>query len=494
MLSTPDPPIDLRYWTASDSSGPGSSGSEHSSPHQAASPTLSTISSITTELSRDSTFQGHGPRIDPQALFLTWNPTFIPHPPGARLQSSLEPLGLPQFNLDIRHHLSRLEEPSGHPDTASLHYLQSYGDMLHTQGCYKAAADIFRKLAAVQRRHHNDESEDVVVALQRLGDTLLSQGRAAEAERILLKAHSLCLRLDVGHEFQDRMRLKLRCLDSLSRVVSYQGRAGEARALHLEALRVQSEPQTSSAHAESDQEKLAHLIGLADSCRTTGRLDEAITMYTDLVQLSQPGPSQRQEADNEFPRVQALTGLAITHGLQRNFEDAIRYATQALERVHHRGPEHPNTLARQDDLAILYCQTGRLDEASRLCNEVFEKKKRVLGEEHPETLLNRQITVNIRLRQGLVNEARTLCEQILDKQKEIFGHKHPRVIASILMLVDILRAQGHDDRALHLFEECVELRALILPDHPNTKNMVQTLEMWRSRGETGGVLGGSWGG
>lgn len=438
---------------------------------------------MTTELSKDSTFQGHSPRIEPQMLTLTWNSTFIPHPPEP--QPPLEPLGVPHLNLDIRQHLSTLEEQPGHYDTASLNHLQSLGDLLHSQGCYKSAEDVFRKLVAMQRRNHNEESEAVVVALQRLGDTLLSQGRAAEAERILSKTHSLCLRL--AHGSQDRTQLRLGCLDSLPRVLSYQGRAEEARALHLEALRVQSESETASVHAEPDPEKLVHLIGLADSCRMTGRLDEATALYTELLKLSQPGPSQREESDNQFPRVQALTGLAITHGLERKFDDAIRYATQALEQVHHRGPEHPNTLARQDDLAILYCQTGRLYEASQLCDEVFERKKRVLGEGHPETILNRQITVNIRLRQGLVNEARILCEQILEKQKMIFGYGHPRIVASMLMLVDILRAQGHDDRALHLFEECVQLRIWILPHHPNTKAMAQTLEAWMSLGGRDGL-------
>ncbi len=401
------------------------------------------LSSITIELSRDSTFQGQSPRIATQVLYPS------------------------EISTSTDHNAS--------PDDSDL---QSLGDLLQSQGRYKSAEDTFRKLAAMQRQKHGEESGYVVAALQRLGETLLSQGRASEAEKILWKARSLCLRLDPESLDQQGTRELNLGWDSLSRVISYQGRPEEARQLHLKAL-----GGNGGGHAGLDPENVAHCLGLADACRLTGRLDEATSLYTQLLE-----DSRSQEVEKHFPKVQALSGLAITHGLQRQFDDAIKYAAQALEQVQHRrGPEHPNTLARQDDLAAMYCQTGHLNEANRLCQDTYGKKKRVLGEDHPETLLNRQIAVNILLRRGLVDEAESMCEQVLEKQKLVFDAGHPRVVASMLMLVDVWKAQGRDGKALSLFERCVRMREEVLPEHPNTKAMAEDLEAWKSRGGVDGV-------
>ncbi|MCH8133033.1 MAG: tetratricopeptide repeat protein, partial [Myxococcales bacterium] len=50
------------------------------------------------------------------------------------------------------------------------------------------------------------------------------------------------------------------------------------------------------------------------------------------------------------------------------------------------GEEHPSTLSTMNNLAILYEDQGRYDEAEPLYLKTLEIRKRVLGEEHPSTL------------------------------------------------------------------------------------------------------------
>ena len=59
----------------------------------------------------------------------------------------------------------------------------------------------------------------------------------------------------------------------------------------------------------------------------------------------------------------------------------------ASERV--LGPDHPDTLASRNNLAIAYRAAGRLDEAISLHEQVLAASERVQGPDHPDTLPSR---------------------------------------------------------------------------------------------------------
>jgi hypothetical protein len=50
------------------------------------------------------------------------------------------------------------------------------------------------------------------------------------------------------------------------------------------------------------------------------------------------------------------------------------------------GPEHPDTLASMNNLAVIYWNQGRWSEVEELNVQIMEIRKRVLGPEHPDTL------------------------------------------------------------------------------------------------------------
>ena len=60
----------------------------------------------------------------------------------------------------------------------------------------------------------------------------------------------------------------------------------------------------------------------------------------------------------------------------------------ASERV--LGPDHPDTLASRNNLAIAYQAAGRLDEAISLHEQTLAARERVLGPDHPDTLNSRE--------------------------------------------------------------------------------------------------------
>ncbi|KAK4451095.1 hypothetical protein QBC34DRAFT_436679 [Podospora aff. communis PSN243] len=365
------------------------------------------------------------------------------------------------LEYNLRQRLSNHGRLSGPTAPATLACLEDLGDFLHSQGRYKSAEDTFRKLAKARKSEQGVDSEPFIRAIQKLGDTLLCQGRAPDAEKILARAHTISKRL-TGEDSP----LTLGCLGSLASARLTLGHVEEARTAHLAALNT-----STRVLGEQHLETLLHLLGAADACRAAGRLDEAEGLYRRLLQHADTTASSLSN--------KSLAGLAVIHTLRGQYADAVKLHPEALENVQGRGPQHPTTLSRRDDLAAAYCVSGRLHEAEKLCDEVFAEKSRVLGEEHPETILNRLLMANIRRRQGRLGDAETLCQQALERLERAFGTEHPRTVASMLLLVDIWQGQGQERRALELFERCVELRKMLLPEHPNTAMMVRRLEEWK---------------
>jgi len=53
------------------------------------------------------------------------------------------------------------------------------------------------------------------------------------------------------------------------------------------------------------------------------------------------------------------------------------------------GPDHPDTLASRNNLAVSYTHVGRHEDALALNQQVLADRVRVLGNDHPDTLHSR---------------------------------------------------------------------------------------------------------
>ena len=52
------------------------------------------------------------------------------------------------------------------------------------------------------------------------------------------------------------------------------------------------------------------------------------------------------------------------------------------------GPDHPDTLASMNNLALSYADAGRNDRALKLREETLALQKAKLGPDHPDTLVS----------------------------------------------------------------------------------------------------------
>ncbi|MBV9849169.1 MAG: toll/interleukin-1 receptor domain-containing protein [Armatimonadetes bacterium] len=89
------------------------------------------------------------------------------------------------------------------------------------------------------------------------------------------------------------------------------------------------------------------------------------------------------------------------------------------------GPEHPDTAASLNNLAVLYKSQGRLDEAAPLYRRALAIDKEALGENHPGYATDLNNLAGLYQAQGRLDEAAPLYRRALDILEKALGPEHP---------------------------------------------------------------------
>ena len=86
------------------------------------------------------------------------------------------------------------------------------------------------------------------------------------------------------------------------------------------------------------------------------------------------------------------------------------------------------------NLAAIYQNQGRWDEAEKLQVQVMETTKRMLGEEHPSTLTSMANLAVTCWNQGRRNEAIEILKEVVDLRTKTIGVNHPDTIGALKRL------------------------------------------------------------
>jgi tetratricopeptide (TPR) repeat protein len=133
------------------------------------------------------------------------------------------------------------------------------------------------------------------------------------------------------------------------------------------------------------------------------------------------------------------------------------------------GPDHPDTLASRNTLAVAYRDVGWVAGAIRLHEQVLAACERKLGPDDPHTLASRNNLANAYGDVGRVAEAILLYEQVLATQERILGPDHPHTLLTLINLSPADQAAGRMAEAILLHERAmVACERVLGPDHPRT--------------------------
>ena len=182
------------------------------------------------------------------------------------------------------------------------------------------------------------------------------------------------------------------------------------------------------------------------------------------------GDSARMLGPDHPDTLASVNNLAIACQEAGRKAEAVRLHERALAgRVRVLGPEHPDTLASRNNLAIACQEVGRRAEAVRLHERALAGRVRVLGPDHPDTLASRDSLAAAYQQMRWAAEAITSFKRALAGREAVLGPDHPDTLASRNNLAAACQEVGWAAEAIALFEQALAGRARVLgPSHPDT--------------------------
>jgi len=142
----------------------------------------------------------------------------------------------------------------------------------------------------------------------------------------------------------------------------------------------------------------------------------------------------------DFGIAKALGGFDVTHHTM-----AWRGMDETM------GPEHPETLASRENLALLLVQTARYREAEAILRDVLAHRQNILGKRHLNTLRTYNSLGMALFHQKEFPEATVMCQFAYDGLMETRGAGHRDTRDSATNLAIIYRNQNRlmDAKALY---------------------------------------------
>jgi serine/threonine protein kinase len=169
---------------------------------------------------------------------------------------------------------------------------------------------------------------------------------------------------------------------------------------------------------------------------------------------------------------QSLRGLGFP-------ADAVGELVKARDALNRQfGPNHPESLDCQNDLAIAYKESGNLESARRLYEETLQRGRENLGENHRDTL-NTLIHLSSYFREiGDLDRAMPMLSDTFEKCKTNLGADDPLTIASMTNLATGYMDARQYSKALPLFEETLRFhRGTRGPDDVNSLGAMNNVAM-----------------
>jgi len=180
---------------------------------------------------------------------------------------------------------------------------------------------------------------------------------------------------------------------------------------------------------------------------------------------------QRQHLPPDHPDTLAsMNMLAVALKELNHLEEAAKILDETLQSKRRvRGTETRSTLLTMVNLAGVLVQLRRFDEARRLYDEALPIERRVLGPEDNLTLDTMSGIAIMLISEGKVEESRKLAEETYLLKERKLGPEHISTMGTLSILAGITDELGRLDEAVKLYEEALRRQNRILSaDHRDT--------------------------
>jgi serine/threonine protein kinase/Tfp pilus assembly protein PilF len=313
---------------------------------------------------------------------------------------------------------------------------------------YQKAEPLFRRAVTLNEAKHGRNSYAAAHALSNLGECLYWQDKDAEAEAVLRRA--LAIERPLGDGSQDGTR------NYLALVLERKGAFPEAASLLHEAAEISARKE-----GRESQDYLISMHNLAGAQIDMGDLDGALKSDQEVL-----ATRQRIWGPNHPDTGYSLNNIAWIYLEQGRWQDAEPLLRQDLEITRKLGTG-PRYLTALGNWARLLQQKGDLAGAAAAYDQV--QYLLAVGGRRESWMAAKILTYQsmLELERGNDNEAIQLAESSVKLQKQLGGDSHPQLASGLLTLGVANLLSNNPTAAEPLFRQAVAIRQRSYPSsHP----------------------------
>jgi nephrocystin-3 len=241
------------------------------------------------------------------------------------------------------------------------------------------------------------------------------------------------------------------------------------KANYVEAERVIRDALASGLERYGKDHAIVHrAMGvLAETLEVQQKLAEAESIYRDLLERIDLtlGPESLAAAE-------AANGLALflLRSNAGSFDEALSLYQRTLKTLESAlGPNHPDVGTVLNNLASLYVQNNKLEEAEPIFQRGIEIDKTSHGIEHPKTATSLHNYALLLEREQKWEEAEKVYRESLEIRRKVLGEDHNITAISYNNLANLLLRVQKLDEAETFYRRALDIRlAAFGPEHLNT--------------------------
>jgi tetratricopeptide (TPR) repeat protein len=194
---------------------------------------------------------------------------------------------------------------------------------------------------------------------------------------------------------------------------------------------------------------------------------------------------KRQEDTATTDLASSLNNLAVLYREMGRYEEAEPLYKRSLAISETQlGPDHPDTGISLNNLASLYESMGHYDAAEPLYERSLAISETQLGPDHPDTGTSLNNLASLYESMGHYDAAEPLYKRSLAIRETQLGPDHPSTGTSLNNLAGLYEAMSRYDAAEPLYKRSLAIReAQLGPNHPSTGSSLNNLaELYREMG------------
>jgi Tfp pilus assembly protein PilF len=204
--------------------------------------------------------------------------------------------------------------------------------------------------------------------------------------------------------------------------------------------------------------------------RADGHYREAETAFRDALDTARSIASRSEDVANSLDQ---LASLYNQSGRYNEAEPLYRQSLQLWLKL--RGRHDPHVIAAMSNLASVHLGQARLEEAQLGLRKVLELQQSLseTGPEHAVVLNNLAL---VYLERGKPASAEAVLQRAIRTLEDALGPDHPKTIETLENLATVALVQGHSVQAEEIQQRLVAQRERMLgPTHPLTAGSLEKL-------------------